>query len=47
MVNVRKFHLKKSYLVGFPEVGLPESISHVLHRVPVVNEIERRPPLAL
>ena len=28
MVNIRKSHLRKSYLVGLPEVGLPESISH-------------------
>ena len=23
MVNIRKSHLRKSYLVGLPEVGLP------------------------
>ena len=28
MVNIRKSHLRKSYLVGLSEVGLPESISH-------------------
>ena len=28
MVNIRKSHFRKSYLVGLPEVGLPEAISH-------------------
>ena len=28
MVNIRKSHLRKTYLVGLPEVGLLESISH-------------------
>ena len=28
MVNVRKSHLRKSYLAGLPEVWLSESISH-------------------
>ena len=27
-VNIRKSHLRKTYLGGLPEVGLPESISH-------------------
>ena len=28
LVNIRKSHLRKTYLGGLPEVGLPESISH-------------------
>ena len=28
MITLRKSHLRKSYLVGLSEVGLPESISH-------------------
>ena len=27
-ITLRKSHLRKSYLVGLSEVGLPESISH-------------------
>ena len=28
LITLRKSHLRKSYLVGLSEVGLPESISH-------------------
>ena len=28
LVNIRKSHLRKTYLGGLPEVGLPESINH-------------------